>query len=51
MRKCLLLLLSSLLLAGCTEPSILRGSGELATPPAGYSKLCVEHPELASCPK
>lgn len=44
-------LLIALLLTACAEPSILRGSGVPAETPAGYSKLCIEHPELASCPK
>jgi uncharacterized protein YcfL len=51
MRKYLLLLLSSLLLAGCNGNGTLRGSGEIAPTPAGHAKLCAEQPTFPGCPK
>jgi hypothetical protein len=47
----LLLIFCSLVLVGCTEPSILRGSGELATPPAGWLEHCTEQPRPIECGK
>lgn len=40
-----------LLLAGCTTPELAKGSGRPAEAPPGYVKMCLEHPELAVCPK
>lgn len=39
------------LLGGCAQHELLKGSGRPAEPPGGYTKLCREHPEVASCPQ
>ena len=50
MRKCLLLLLSSLLLAGCDHvPVRISGSGVEAPPPVGYIVWCAENPADPMC--
>lgn len=40
-----------LLLAGCTEPQILRGSGDPAPTPAGHDDLCKKEKKMPGCPK
>lgn len=42
-------LLLLLLLNGCVPPGPLRGSGELAPPPAGFVVYCQQHPDNAEC--
>jgi len=50
MKARVLVLCLSALLSACGGPQLLKGSGVEAPPLAGYTKLCAEHPELASCP-
>jgi len=46
-----LAMLALLALAGCASSGgILRGSGEEAAPPGGYSAFCRQTPRPASCP-
>jgi hypothetical protein len=51
MRKYLLLLLSSFLLAGCpgSKPIRITGSGVEAPPPVGYIVWCSENPGDLMC--
>lgn len=42
-------LLILLLLNGCVQSGLLRGSGEPVAAPYGYVKLCAEHPEFEGC--
>lgn len=51
MRKYLLLLLSSVLI-GCNGTSgPLKGSGEVAPAPWGYTYGCATNPDAVACPK
>lgn len=48
--RCILILLSSLVLAGCSGGNkTVRGTGEYANPPAGFVDYCNRHPEQAEC--
>lgn len=49
MRKCLPLLI--LLLNGCAQGGLLRGSGEEAPAPIGHAAACINDPSLSGCPK
>ena len=46
--RCLLMLL---LLNGCVQSGLLRGSGEVAPTPTGHAKVCAEQPTFPGCPK
>lgn len=42
-------LLLILLLAGCNGSSVLRGSGEVAPAPGGYTYGCAVNPDAVAC--
>lgn len=43
-----LLILCSLLV-GCSQPSIMRGSGVPTDPPIGYTIGCINNPQAVAC--
>jgi hypothetical protein len=47
----LLPILCSLLLAGCPKSGTLKGSGDIAPAPHGYTVGCQENPDAVMCPK
>lgn len=47
--RCLVLILCSLMLAGCPHSGILKGSGDSAQAPVGFADYCLRHPERAEC--
>lgn len=49
--RCLVLILCSLMLAGCAGPQRLEGSGTIAPAPLGHAIACAKDPSLAGCPK
>ena len=42
-------LLILFLLNACTSEGILRGSGEIAPTPYGFTDYCLRHPDRAEC--
>lgn len=47
--RCLVLILCSLMLAGCPKSGTLQGSGVEAPAPYGFADYCARHPERAEC--
>jgi hypothetical protein len=47
MRFSLLILCS--LMVGCNSPSVLKGSGEVAPAPYGFTIYCQQNPDRAEC--
>ncbi len=49
--KTLLIVCFAMLLAGCPKSGTLKGSGDIAPAPYGYTVGCQENPEAVMCPK
>ena len=41
----------ALVLGGCVKAGTLKGSGDIAPAPYGYTAGCLENPDAVMCPK